>query len=152
MPGSGDTQLFSAIFRRQFGALMETFHGRPGAVKLRLYAERLPFSHTALYPDFTDIIFLPIRKEADTVTARHNGFEIPFQFAKGQVFIYDLPNLKARLYIERYLGYDTEPAQPYHGAQKLVAILFSRKSSDFPGCVDELYAGNGGRQIPILYA
>src|SRR5215510_2701753 len=126
MPGPRHAHLFRAIFRRKLDNRMQVPLGRRSAVKLRLDWRRLSFNDNALNPDFTDVIFLPIREQADAVTARHNGFKVLFQFAKGQVLINMLPDLIAWPHVESYLGYDAKPAESHHCAEELVAVLFLR--------------------------
>src|SRR5499426_112722 len=126
MPGTRRAHLFSAIFRRKLDNRMQVPLGRRSAVKLRLDGRLHSFNNNALNPDFADVIFLPIREQADAVTARHNGFKPLFQFAKGQVLINMLPDLIAWLYVECYLGYDAKPAESHHCAEELVAVLFLR--------------------------
>src|SRR5215510_12342858 len=126
MPGPRRAHLFRAIFRRKLDNRMQVLLGRRSAVKLRLDWRRLSFNDKALNPDFTDVIFLPIREQADAVTARHNGFKALFQFAEGQVLINILPDLIAWLHFESYLGYDAKPAESHDCAEELVAVLFLR--------------------------
>src|SRR5215813_2978363 len=126
MPGPRHAHLFRAIFRRKLDDRMQVPLGRRGAVKLRLDWRRLSSDDETLHPDFADVIFLPIREQADTVTARHNGFKVLFQFAEGQVLINMLSDLIAWPHVECHLGYDAKPAESHHCAEELVAVPFLR--------------------------
>src|SRR6266446_5405450 len=71
--------------------------------KFRGCVKRMSIFNAALEPNFTDTLVLPVRKQADAVSAGLDGIKVIFHFSKWHVFVHILPHQEGWLNIERNL-------------------------------------------------
>src|SRR6478609_7271836 len=83
--------------------------------------------YAALDPYFIDCLRLPVSKQADTITGRHNLIEIFFQGLECQIKVNMLTYLECRFNCKRNTGDHTDGSKAYYSTQEQIAILFLRQ-------------------------
>ena len=105
-----------------------------------------------LDPHLANVVFKPIRKQADAIGMRHHVIKMGLKLGKGQIFIDNLLHLETRLHPERELRHHPQRAQPHHRAIKGRAERIGRHRHKLARRRQHLKSQHRRRQTTIAIA
>src|SRR5437016_11168544 len=103
VPRTWNAHLLSTVLGGKFSNGVQILGSTFRTEKFRGCVKRMPIFNAALEPNFTDALVLPVRKQADAVSAGLDSIKVIFHFSKRPAFVHILP------YRERWLNIRRDP-------------------------------------------